>query len=320
MAIDDPEVIIGVAALVAAIAALIFAIIQTFEHRTLGRGAPGLESAAWCQFLVNFQDVWWGHANIRWEWRLATMIPLDVYGATIETTMADLRLLAAMGGMHASTDAAILARTRCGEMLMGSHHLVLGRMVYYRLGRENIRPRITGNVLTKTSRFLHCIVAVQNHAKKRSATTGIPSSNNSNASREAVATLLSRPRTEFDAQIDCSLGNNMWLFTTPTFKILSNGLHAPDLDWSAEEARIFFGPLGQGIGGCSCLACCREWMAGTAHLPGRAIKADVNLVRVVMAAIEEYSFAVRKVIGGSNMWDGPVGEGFDDFGPVVLGA
>jgi hypothetical protein len=470
--------------------------------------APGLESAAWCQFLVNFQDAWWGYADIRWEWRLATMIPLDVYGATMETTMADLRLLAAMGGMCASTDATVLARTRCGEMLMHSQHLVLGRMAYYRSGRENIRPRITGKVPTCTSRFQHCIMAVQNHLKKRAATTGMTSLNNSNASREAIATLLSRPRTEFDAQIDCSLGNHMWLFSTATFKVFSNGLSAPNLDWSTEEARIFLGPLGQGIGGCSCLACCREWMAGdwapsgtmippkfpptmeptpdfwpalalqaeqetvaqpdsegkttkgrarivgpvisclrvdkegteklkgsylksvkvetlracrgscadltncacgriarvvrpredaatapstdetfaaaaintkwlgkcSAELLGQAadslaawvsepdqekpelrqevagslaaawgrpnvntglgdapaqpadsvkgntLKADVNLVRVVMAATEDYLFAVRKVIGASNMWDGPVTEGFDDFGPVVLGA
>jgi hypothetical protein len=53
---------------------------------------------------------------------------------------------------------------------------------------------------------------------------------------------------------------------------------------------------------------------------GNTLKADVNLVRVVMAATEDYLFAVRKVIGASNMWDGPVTEGFDDFGPVVLGA
>jgi hypothetical protein len=464
--------------------------------------SPGLESATWCQFLVNFQDVWWGHANIRWEWRLATMIPLDVYGATIETTTADLRLLAAMGGMCASADPNIIARTRCGEMLTTSHHLVLGQIAYYRSGRENIRPTITRRVPTKTSQLLQCIMAVQNHLKNRSAVANIPSVRDSSSSREAVAALLSRPRTAFDAQIDCSLGSLMWVFSTETYKILSNGLQASDSGWAAEEARVFLGPLGQGIGSCSCLACCRQWMAETpsAFLPsvtlhvarekgasfwpalalqgelettsvtgvdgrtvkqlvkivgplascvvveeglerfkgaysqpvaietlrvcragcadlarcacgtiGRvvkaptaaprkapsteemfaaaavntkwlgkcspcllsqaagslaewvsapdqgdaellrkvtgslvaalpdsdvgapdvhqvpsgiqpAVKANVNLVRAVMAVTEVYLLAVRRAIGASNMWNGPVTEGFDDFGPVVLGA
>ncbi len=224
--------------------------------------APGLEPAAWCQLLVNFQDVWWGHANIRWEWRLATMIPLDVYGATIETTMADLRLLAAVGGMQPTSDPVVLARTRCGEMLVHSRHLVLGRMVYYRSGRENILPRLTRPVPTTTSRILQCTTAVHNHLAKR-ATAAIPASVSkltSHPSRDAIAALLSRPRTEFDAQIHCSQGDLAWLFTTETFKILANGLKATDLGWTFDEARVFLGPLGEGVGGCSCLACCREWV------------------------------------------------------------
>ena len=213
--------------------------------------SPGLEPAAWCQFLVNFQDAWWAHASIRWEWRLATMIPLDVYSATIETTMADLQLLAAMGGMHTSSESHTIARTRCGEMLVRSHHMVLGRIVYYRSGRENIRPLITGTVPAKTSRFLQCLTATRAHLTKHATATP----------REAFAALLSRPRTEFDAQIPLSLGPLTTLLSTPIFKILSSGLHATDRGWTPEEARIFLGPLGQGLNGCSCLACCREWMA-----------------------------------------------------------
>ena len=213
--------------------------------------SPALEPAAWCQFLVNFQDAWWAHASIRWEWRLATMIPLDVYSATIETTMADLRLLAAMGGMHPSSDPHLIARTRCGEMLVRSHHMVLGRIVYYRSGRENIHPLITGTVPTKTSRFLQCITATQAHLTSHPTTTP----------REALTALLSCPRTEFDAQIPLSLGPLTTFLSTPIFKILSSGLHATDGGWTPEEARIFLGPLGQGLNGCSCLACCREWTA-----------------------------------------------------------
>ncbi|KAK4141237.1 uncharacterized protein C8A04DRAFT_14241 [Dichotomopilus funicola] len=239
--------------------------------------APGLESAAWCQFLINYQDAWWGHANVRWEWRLATMIPVDVYGATIETSMADLRLLAALGGMQASTEPGVLARARCGEMLTTSQHLILGRIAYYRSGRENIRPSITMDVPDKTSRYLQCIMAVQNHLHKRSARLApidgatLPSVV---SSRKAIANLLSRPRTEFDAQIDVSLGHYANILSTPTFQSLAYALHssAPQIStnskqrpsgpaWTSEEVSLFLGPLGAGICGCSCLACFREWQS-----------------------------------------------------------
>ena len=51
-----------------------------------------------------------------------------------------------------------------------------------------------------------------------------------------------------------------------------------------------------------------------------AIRANVDLVRVVMATTEVYLLAVRKAIGVNSMWEGPASEGYDDFGPVVLGA
>ncbi|KAK3899709.1 hypothetical protein C8A05DRAFT_36662 [Staphylotrichum tortipilum] len=186
------------------------------------------------------------------------MIPLDVYGATIETTMADLRLLAALGGMQPTADPAVLARTRCGEMLVHSRHLVLGRMVYY---RSDVLPRLTKPVPITTSRILQYTLAVHNHlAKRMTAASTSPSQKPTlNPSHNIIAALLSRPRTEFDAQIHCSQGDLAWLFTIETFKILSNGLQSTDLGWAADEARVFLGPLGQGVGGCSCLACCREW-------------------------------------------------------------
>ncbi|KAJ4301972.1 hypothetical protein N0V88_002102 [Collariella sp. IMI 366227] len=200
---------------------------------------------------------------IRWEWRLATMIPLDVYGATIETTMADLRLFAAMGGMHPTTDPNVIARTRCGEMLMSSHHLVLGRIVYYRSGRENIRPRIDGKIPMRSSRWLQCIMLMQEHLKKRSSgvITAHPTRQDFDGARDAIATILSRPRTEFDAQIECSLGKFGWIFQTEAFQTLADGIHASDSHWAVGEMRTFLGPLGQGIGSCSCVACSREWLS-----------------------------------------------------------
>lgn len=262
---------------------LTFAWKHAIRYKAIGApqtisSAPGLESAAWCQFLINYQDAWWGHANIRWEWRLATMIPVDVYGATIETSIADLRLLAALGGMQATTEPGVLARARCGEMLTTSQHLTLGRIAYYRSGRENIRPSISTDVPDKTSRYLQCIMAVQNHLHKRSAWLApidaaiLPFVV---VSRKAIANILSRPRTEFDAQIDLSLGHHADIFSTRAFQTLAyQGLHssslrlssnstqrASGLAWTSEEASLFLGPLGAGICGCSCLACCREWQS-----------------------------------------------------------
>ncbi|KAK4178714.1 hypothetical protein QBC36DRAFT_367098 [Triangularia setosa] len=216
--------------------------------------SPGLEAAAWSQFLVNYQATWWGYANIRWEWRLATMIPSDIYGATIETTMADVKFLAALSGMSHSSSPGVIARTKCGEMLTRSQHMVLGTVVYYRSGRENIAPKITTETPLKNSRWLHCQLAVHNHLKKSRLLTS-----STEDKQHKITTLLSRPRTEYDAQIDLSLGNLSFIFGTETFRALSNGLHATDSGWKTETVRVFLGPLGQGLASCSCLACCTDW-------------------------------------------------------------
>ena len=104
---------------------------------------PALEAASWVQFLMNYQIAWWGYASIRWEWRLASMIPAeDMYGAFAETTVADLELLSLVGGMHFLDDKRVLARTNSGEQLGYSEHPTLGLVASYRSGRENIQPGI----------------------------------------------------------------------------------------------------------------------------------------------------------------------------------
>ncbi|VBB77181.1 Putative protein of unknown function [Podospora comata] len=127
------------------------------------------------------------------------MIPSDIYGATIETTMADVKLLAALPGMSFSSSPGVIARTKCGEMLTKSQHMVLGAVVYYRSGRENIAPKIT--------------------------------------MKHEITTLLSRPRTEYDAQLPLSLGNlscfSTTLFTLPWKHNLSSG-PPPALSLQAE--------------------------------------------------------------------------------------
>lgn len=90
---------------------------------------PVLEPASWVQFLMNYQAAWWGHASLRWEWWLASMIPTDVYGATAETTVADLELLAIIGGMFFVDHPYVLAQTRCGEQLTSTQHATLGLVV-----------------------------------------------------------------------------------------------------------------------------------------------------------------------------------------------
>lgn len=196
--------------------------------------SPGLEVVAWSQFLVNYQAIWWGHANIRWEWRLATMIPSDIYGATIETTMADVKLLAALPGMSFSSSPGVIARTKCGEMLTKSQHMVLGAVVYYRSGRENIAPKITMKVPCKSSTWLHCLLEMQNHLK---AAPSFSSTSTDDSKQHEITTLLSRPRTEYDAQLPLSLGNlscfSTTLFTLPWKHNLSSG-PPPALSLQAE--------------------------------------------------------------------------------------
>jgi len=223
--------------------------------------SPGLEPAAWCQFLTNYQITWWGYADLRWEWRLATMIPADVYGATVETTMADLSLLAALGGMHASSEPGIIAHTPCGEMLTLSYHPVLGRMAYYRSGRENTKGSITVPAPRYGPRWMLCMLAVHRHVKARLSAIIPPGSCQGTAAKyqEPISLLFSRPRTEFDLQVDCTMGFLPWVFETNIFKDAAARLYDDDSSWKPEETFTFHGPLGQGINACSCLLCCRQW-------------------------------------------------------------
>ncbi|KAK4222052.1 hypothetical protein QBC38DRAFT_460793 [Podospora fimiseda] len=215
--------------------------------------SPALEAAAWCQFLVNFQETWWGRADIHWKWRLATMIPADTYGASIESTMADVQLLAALAGMHTTWDPEVIARTKCGEMLTTSQHAALGKMVYYRSPRKNTWPKINLYGPTRLP-ALQYIMDAHNHLRTTSLT-----GDDTEIRRSCITALLSRPRSDYDAQIDVSLGDLSFIFSTEVFKALYNGLHAAYPGWASEQVRVFFGPLGQGLGRCSCLACCEGW-------------------------------------------------------------
>ena len=121
---------------------------------------PGLEAGCWVQFMMNHQQTWWGYVNLRWEWRLASLIPSDVYGASMETTIADLQLLAALAGMTFSDSQYIPATALCGEQITFSQHGSLGLMAYYRSNRENIQQRIILNPPKIESSWLYgCIEA-----------------------------------------------------------------------------------------------------------------------------------------------------------------
>ncbi|KAK4667027.1 hypothetical protein QC763_305505 [Podospora pseudopauciseta] len=109
------------------------------------------------------------------------MIPSDIYGATIETTMADVELLAALSGMSFSSSPGVIARTKCGEMLTKSQHMVLGAVVYYRSGRENIAPKIT---------MKHCLLEMQNHLK---AVRSFSSTSTDDSKQHKITTLFTHP-------------------------------------------------------------------------------------------------------------------------------
>lgn len=162
------------------------------------------------------------------------MIPSDIYGATIETTMADVKLLAALSGMSFSSSPGVIARTKCGEMLTKSQHMVLGAVVYHRSGRENIAPKITMKVRANPPHG--CTVCW------RCKTTSRPpahfhQTSTDDSKQHKITTLLSRPRTEYDAQLPLSLGNLSFffktLFTLPWKHNLSSG-PPPALSLQAE--------------------------------------------------------------------------------------
>ncbi|KAF2878503.1 hypothetical protein BDV95DRAFT_601144 [Massariosphaeria phaeospora] len=227
---------------------------------------PGLEPGSWVQFLMNHQRVWWGFADLRWEWRLASTIPADVYGASLETTIADLQLVAALAGMHYVEDTHLLAATSCGEHISFSQHNALGLVAYYRSTRENIRTGVTINPPNTSSEWLHyCIEACRNGQPDRFSVTTHYSTTNPDIpptveNLDMVLSQLARQRTKFDAQLPYSCGNAMWIFNTKYFRDIQQNLQGVgSTSWSSLTIGVLWGPLGKGINSCSCSRCCDEW-------------------------------------------------------------
>ncbi|ETN38421.1 uncharacterized protein HMPREF1541_06456 [Cyphellophora europaea CBS 101466] len=199
---------------------------------------PGLEAACWVQFLMNYQATWWGHANLRWEWRLASLIPADLYGASAETTMADVQLLAVLGGMHFSDNGSIIGRTLCGEQLTVSQHSVLGTTAYYRSGRENVRAEIELSDPMRLGWLLYSVEArrmaglrrapvggrYKNQAVALSSHCNIDAGGISDLSAERVVRHLARRRTIYDAQLSYSCGDAIWTLWTQGFQTYAQTL------------------------------------------------------------------------------------------------
>ena len=230
-----------------------------------------LEAASWVQLLMNYQIAWWGYASIRWEWRLASTIPADMLGASAETTVADLQLLAMIGGMYFTKEEHVLARSHCGEELVFSMHQILGRIVFYRSGRENIRSEVWQAVPSRNLDFLyHCIEVARkgnttlgkNRYKQRQidleANDPIQLEPLSKIDIASALNQLARQRTEYDAQLPFSCGNAKWIFRTRGFIEGLTDL-STSIGWTERKCLVLWGPFGQGINLCSCIQCCDEW-------------------------------------------------------------
>ena len=236
---------------------------------------PALEPASWVQFLMNHQTAWWGYASLRWEWRLASMIPSDTYGASAETTMADLEFLSLLGGMKIVQHKHVFAKTNCGEQLVFLQHGILGKVASYKSGRENIQseidlvpPEFNPPWLYNTiearrlsrSRTLH----LQNKYEGRKVEfvdLQLPPPNHPSAADvERAIRQLARKRTKYDAQLQYSCGQAMWVFSTSGFVESSRQLQTDGAAWSKTDSFVLWGPLGSGINRCSCIQCCREWL------------------------------------------------------------
>ena len=227
-----------------------------------------LEPASWAQFLLVHQLAWWGYANIRWEWRLASAIPPDVPGATIETTVADMELLALMFGMVPCDGQNILSRSLCGEEIILSRHPILGRLAFYRSGRENIEKTIRAFTPEDASQWLHlCIEAAQikksNFAKlEKTYPTIVDEKGLARPTDrvDSIVKLLSRRRTIFDAQLQFSCGDAMWIFSEPCFLRARSGMwEFETAPWDPVTAQVYIGPAGSGVNSCSCVHCCKTW-------------------------------------------------------------
>ena len=275
---------------------------ETTVSKVMITPTPGLEAASWAQLLMNYQATWWGHANIRWEWRLASLIPVDMYGATVETTMADLQLLVALGSMYFSSKEGVLSRSLCGEQVTMAQHSVLGPVCYYRSGRENIKTDIELSTPMQQGWLLHSVAArrlghqhLPSAAKYNSrnivldseckiATTTI-----SELDIKNTITYLARERTIYDAQLSYSCGTALWALSLQGYithsqnmpnevprqspalagpreaNATSSARHQKNLssEWVTTQIAVFWGPLGSGINFCSCIQCCRDWYHAT---------------------------------------------------------
>lgn len=220
---------------------------------------PHLECAQWCQLLVNTQEIWWGHGNMRWEWRLASAIPGDLHGAPIESAMADIQLIASMSGMFFPKQDSVVAQSRCGERIALSQHSTLGRIAHYQSNRDNSAARITMKCPPKSSAWMrHCI---NTHRLYR--TMRFDLSLGPDAANKRIATFLGRPRTIYDAQLNFPLMDATLKTIVPYLDSLGGRIYKDmhDLaDWSMEKVIVRTGPLGSGPGHCSCLLCCQEWV------------------------------------------------------------
>lgn len=276
---------------------------------------PGLEAGSWVQFLVSHQRIWWGFADLRWEWRLASLIPTDVYGASLETTVADLELLTVLAGMSVDPSVSIMAATSCGEQVTFSQHGSLGRMAYYRSTRENTRSEIKLKVPGSSSDwFYQCIEACRSGKANAfsfderysdAIVDGQPAPTN----LPTVIAQLARERTEYDAQLPYSCGSAMWILACKSFQDALKNMHSTTLcPWAYREITVVWGPLGEGINSCSCNRCCDEWIAKYSSKNPTSIP---NLSALQWPALKlshlnsppPHQTKERLVVGCSQLWE-----------------
>lgn len=229
---------------------------------------PNLECASWAQFLYVHQLAWWGHANVHWEWRLASSVPLDIPAATVETTVADLELLALMFGMVLVGQPDVLARSMCGEEIIMSRHPSVGRLAFFHSGRENIRSRILLSEPETSSAWLHLNIQSLQRRKNDFYTPvhQLPEVLDSlgyaipNVQVERILDLLARRRTTYDAQLQFSCGDAGWIFSSLGFLRAAAGMwQLPGSQFEITRARTSLGPLGKGTNSCSCMSYFRSW-------------------------------------------------------------
>lgn len=224
----------------------------------------GLEAACWVQFLMTRQRLWWGLVSIRWEWRLASSIPPDVSGATLETTVADLQLLAAMSGMKC-LEGPVMAQSLCGEQITVTHHTILGRLAHYRSTRDS-----TSNFVEMERRekdeLMGCFIwAMRMHQQDPTGYLGDtpafvlygPQNQELEGWRvDGIFRYLSRLRTVFDAQLSFSCGHGAQILSLPSFQAeLTKVRTEGGILWEERDVLVNREPFGQGLNNCSCVRC-----------------------------------------------------------------